>query len=72
MDDESSGSRSTWGGATSQTSGLAHYDQETAKALVQPGEQVALGVAPAIVHVTKPTCNMKQRLERQKECGHQD
>ena len=33
---------------------------------------MALGVAPAIVRVTRPTWNMKQRLVRQQECGHQD
>ena len=54
----------------------------TARALAQPGGQVALGVAPAIICVIKPTWNMKQRLvrepkrqrqrlERQKEFGHQ-
>ena len=46
--------------------------QKTAKALAQPGEQVALGVAPAITRVTKPTWNMKQQLVRQQECGHQE
>ena len=33
---------------------------------------MALNVALAIVCATKPTWNMKKRLERQQECGHQD
>jgi len=44
----------------------------TAEAVVQPGGHEALSVAPAIVRVTKPTWNMKQRLVRQKKCCHQD
>ena len=71
----SSASDPAWasGGGTLRRSRVRrHYDQEKAKALVQPGGQVALGVAPAIARVTKPTWNMKQRLLRQQECGHQD
>ena len=66
------GCRGTSGGATSQTSGLAHYDQDPSKILVQAGRQVARNVAPTIVCATKPTWNTKQRLVRQQECGHQD
>ena len=54
------------GAGPSQTSGLAYYNQETAKALAQPGGQVALGVALAIIRVTKPTWNIKQRLVRRR------
>jgi len=57
----------TWGGATSKTCELAHYDQDPTKLLVQTGREVAPSVAPAIVCATKPTWNMKRWLEWQQE-----
>jgi len=43
------------------------------KALVQAGrKEVALDGAPDRVCTWKPPWNMKQRLIRQHECGHQD
>ena len=53
--ESSDGGRGIWGGATSQTCGLAHYDQDPTKILVQTGRQVAVNVASAIARVTKPT-----------------
>ena len=53
----SGGGRSIWGGATSQTCGLAHYYQDPTKILVQTGRQVALGV------IFSFDCTMNARMK---------